>query len=528
MKTRFLIAAACAALMVIACEQKPDDPIVPDPEDPGKTDPKPQEPQKPGPGVYKFVISQDLATKATVGVDGKTSWEAGDEILIQGGYTPDAIKVTLKASEISSDGKTASVQIDKMPEITYGSDYYYAAWPADAVDLESSTFCEDNFEFNRTDAPLMCAWLSGDTFSFQPICAALSFSVDGDFDGCALNGNKWEYVSFNSWAVQINSNSQDYWKKKGDADYFMRKDLTNGSVVLFFPGGLTLQDGFNIYLRKGDKYPKVFSKTGADKFERGTIRALGNITAQLKDYDGNAADPVVVPVMGKYEKFTVKDVSELSGICLNADKSALWAVGDNGQLAEISFDGKVTKHWSKSCGMEDVTIHPETGDLYIADEDNHRVVKISAPDYKNTITKMFTVAEATGFGNSSLEGIAYYKDDILFVGSQVGAYLWKYTISGEKLGEKISLRTLTNNAITEVGGLCWDAVNHWLWVIDSETQKMYILDEDITHVLASYRVNFAGNCESVCVDHANNCVWVGDDNDSGSRLFKIPFTGLNP
>ena len=168
-----------------------------------------------------------------------------------------------------------------------------------------------------------------------------------------------------------------------------------------------------------------------------------------------------------------------------------------------------------------------TGDLYIADEDNHRVVMIQAPDFPKTITEVFKVQEAIDghYGNSGLEGISYYKDDILFVGSQTGANLWKYTISGERLS-KVSLSAITNKIITEVGGLCYDPETDWLWVTDSETHKLYVLDGEITHILAVYSVPFIGNNESLCVDHTNGCVWVGDDDDTVSKLYKIQFEGL--
>ena len=254
---------------------------------------------------------------------------------------------------------------------------------------------------------------------------------------------------------------------------------------------------------------------------------LGNITASLADYDGPAPEDPVMPVMGKYTKYDIKEVPEMSGICLNNDKSFLWAVGDEGSLAQISLDGKATKLWAKGADMEDITIHPETGDLYVALEGDQKVIKIAAPDYTKNWTNVFKVQEAIDgkYGNSGLEGITYYKDDVLFVGSQVGANLWKYSLDGERLW-MVSLRELTGKAISEVAGLCYDHKNDWLWVVDSETQKIYVLDEEITHILATYPIRYAGNCESICVDPDHDCVWIGDDDDSVPHLFKIAFEGL--
>ena len=508
---RFPLFALCAALIISACGQKPNNNDTPD----VPTPPDPEQNEDPKPGVYKFILPDSC---------GKSAWAEGDQILIDGGYLPSSVTVTLKASDISADGKTASANLATVPDTVFGPDGFYAAYPAGLVDM-SINFCDDMFKFTGTDAALMCAWLSGDSFKFESLCGTVKFTVDGDWDGCVFCSPKWDFVCFDAIGSQANSESQKYNTGLEGGKYYLNKDITGGAATLYFPGGISLSEGYKIYLRKGETYPKVYTVTQALNLTREDVVDLGNISSKMQDYSGPAPKDPEMPKMGKYTKYDIPEIPELSGICLTADKTALWGVGDNGCLGQITFDGKATALWKKDCGMEDITVYPPTGDLYIADEDSHRVVKIEAPEYSNTIVKVFTVQEALGYGNSSLEGIAYYKDDILFVGSQTGAYLWKYTITGEKLS-KISLSQLTNKAITEVGGLCYDPETDWLWVTDSETHKLYVLDGELTHILATYPVPFAGNNESLCVDHGNSCVWVGNDSDSVSKLYKVEFEGL--
>jgi hypothetical protein len=95
------------------------------------------------------------------------------------------------------------------------------------------------------------------------------------------------------------------------------------------------------------------------------------------------------------------------------------------------------------------------------------------------------------------------------------------------------------STISEVGDLCYDPVSDYLWVIDSNSNKdkpqylpftLYLFNGDATKLLQTYYVgDFAHwNPEAVCVDHKNNCIWLGEDCDSGnpSLLHKISFTNL--
>ena len=223
-----------------------------------------------------------------------------------------------------------------------------------------------------------------------------------------------------------------------------------------------------------------------------------------------------MPVMGEREVFDV-DVEEISGICLNADRTALLAIGDQGVVKQISFDGEVTDVLSYYADMEDVTLDPNTGDMYIASEWDQSVLKLDAPDYQ-VCTTLFYVQEAIddNYRNSGLEGISYYKDDIFFVGSQEHANLWQYRKDGTMIS-KISLSEFAD----EIAGLCYDPVADWLWVIDSNFVKIYICTVD-GKLLATYDLEDIENAESICVDRERNCVWVGSDEDE-PKLYKYAF-----
>lgn len=241
-----------------------------------------------------------------------------------------------------------------------------------------------------------------------------------------------------------------------------------------------------------------------------SVRCLSNDLETFENAEGT-------PVKGAYEKYVV-NMQELSGLCLHTDGSFLWAVGDQGVLAKVGFDASMEKVFTKSHDMESVTIDPETGDLYLGCEPNY-VYRIPAPDY-NRSEEVFRVADASGYGNSGIEGISWYKDGLILVGTQVGAYMWAYRLDGTPVWRK-SMCTVAMG-MKEIADICYDPVKDQIWIIDSETQSIYLFNGDATEHLATYKVSYGGNCESLYIDYANSCIWMGDDTDE-SKLFKIAY-----
>ena len=224
--------------------------------------------------------------------------------------------------------------------------------------------------------------------------------------------------------------------------------------------------------------------------------------------------------------FSSTQMAELSGLCFSKDGDFMWGVGDGGTLYKIGFDMSVTVQMTPTqtseADLEGVTMDPVTKDLYFCCEPD-RIRKTTAPNY-NTITKIIEVTEAAEMGNSGLEGITYYKDNVIYTGSQYGANLWAYNLNGTKLWKK-ALGSIAFE-IQEVGDLYYDAQTDLLWVSDSEAFKIFVFDGAVTTLKAMYNISFIGNPEAILVDHARSCVWVGDDRGSSSRIYKISFTDL--
>ena len=257
---------------------------------------------------------------------------------------------------------------------------------------------------------------------------------------------------------------------------------------------------------KDSEHPLISQTGKKDKTEEGSRHPGG----RARKY----------PEMGAYQVIKV-NVEELSGLCMTQDSSAFWAVGDEGALCNVSFAGAVTPVLSSRLDLEAITLNPASGDLYLAVEGDQMVCRVAAPDY-NRIDTLFYIQEALqrDFDNNGLEGISFYKDSLLFVGSQEDALVWTCKLDGTVVS-RISLCDETS-LIKEVAGLCYDPVKKWLWVTDSDACKLFIFSAETFDLLASYDVSFIENAESICVDRTHSCVWVGSDEDS-PKLYRFSF-----
>lgn len=255
-----------------------------------------------------------------------------------------------------------------------------------------------------------------------------------------------------------------------------------------------------------DAMPEFEDKVAADEKEE-----AGN------EEGNDQGTTVKMPVMGSYKRYSV-NVEEISGICLNKDKTALLACGDQGVLKEIDpNDMSVKTIWTRDADMEAITLDPRTNDLYIGIEYSQKVYKLAAPDYQKHSSIIY-VQEAIDneYNNSGVEGIAYWKDDLVFVGTQWGANLWVYKLDGTKVS-----KTSLSGFADEIAGLDYDPVGDWLWVVDSNYKKFYICTT-AGKLLATYDVSFISNAESICVDRDRSCVWIGSD-ESSPKIYKFEF-----
>jgi len=499
-----LLTATFAALSLSSCESNDSD----DNGEDGGDDPAIEQPGL-KPGTFKFTVSPM-----------KGSWEAGDKIYVRGGTGASAETITLSASDISADGKTASAKLGAVTADSLDPDGLYAAWPDEAVQ-HSYGILSLRTSFIECDDLMAVAYLSGDTFRFADVCSALDFTVTGGYDGYALAAASRDGIIVTKLDVEYNSSKTKITPKQNSGYPFKYGDVAAGAKTrILFPGDMTLTGGYTLFLKKGGEWCATYSSDKELSLAAGKPVDLGDITASLAAYDG--PEPRM-PAMGEVTKYTVS-FNELSGLCLSADEDFLWSVGDDGELAKISFEGKVLSQVHIGGDTEAISRHPETGDLLIGLEPDG-VGIVRGPNFNSRVTTLFSLAKAKGYGNAGLEGLTYYKDGMVYAGTQTDSRLFLCNL---ETGEVIWDKALYNKQlVSEIADLYYDPLTDWLWIIDSEAKKFFAFNADATQLYGAYSVSGIANPESICVDHKHSCIWVGDDYGETSYLYKYEFTGLD-
>ena len=245
-----------------------------------------------------------------------------------------------------------------------------------------------------------------------------------------------------------------------------------------------------------------------------------------------------MPEVSGNTKYSVS-FNELSGLCVDPSGEFLWCLGDGSEISQISIDGQLLHRAAlrttsgSTIDSEGISYNYDNGDLLISGEPNV-VCRIPAADIPGIFTEstfrgvvaLTSIADAKGFGNSGAEGCTYYKDGFAYIGTQTGSYLYLYNLETGEVVWRKNLREMYPS-ITEIAGLCYDPLTDWLWVVDSESHKFFALTGDAESLLGAYTLKTRSNEESICVDHKNSCVWIGDDYGSTSYIYRYDMTGLD-
>ena len=275
MKKIYSIAILCAALLPLSsCHETPVDPVEPVPGTPSET------------RTLTFILPEITLGEGEVVPDAlKTAWTAGDRIVVHGEYARDQVTVTLGASDISADGRTATVKVDGLYPYQREdcSSTLYASYPAELVN--NLKHCFFYSQFSSTNAQIMASCNEGDTFRFQNICGILKMTADGNLGDFTLSTPKKDALGYEFLQVKITDNEQNYKQYVGNPIIEMDGTVKGSDILVFLPEGTSFPAGFVLKFKEDGEYTKIFKHTEPVEIVRGAIVDLGDITGEIQHYD---------------------------------------------------------------------------------------------------------------------------------------------------------------------------------------------------------------------------------------------------
>ena len=301
MKKIYNIAILCAVILpLFACNENPVDPVGPVS---GVTEVEPET------RTLTFVLPEFTVGEGEEAPEVlKTTWVAGDQIVVHGEYAKNQVTVTLAANDISADGKTATVEVDGLYPYKREdcSSTLYASYPASLVN--NLKHCFFYSQFTTSNAQIMAACNSGDTFQFQNICGILTMSVDGNYDGYTISTPKKDAMGYEFLQVKITDKEQNYKQYVGDPIIQMDGTIKDSELLVFLPEGTTFPAGFVVKFKEGDDYTKIFKYTDPVEITRGAIVNIGDITGGIQHYDNPfSSDVKDLDVVGNANCYIIKE-----------------------------------------------------------------------------------------------------------------------------------------------------------------------------------------------------------------------------
>ncbi|HXC50872.1 MAG TPA: SdiA-regulated domain-containing protein [Candidatus Limnocylindrales bacterium] len=124
-------------------------------------------------------------------------------------------------------------------------------------------------------------------------------------------------------------------------------------------------------------------------------------------------------------EWPLAELPEPSGIVYHPIRKTLFVVGDEGDIGEVSLDGKLVHELHLGGDLEAISVDPKSGLLYVAREGHEVIFEVRPDDFR--IVRRFTIDRSykgdPNFlrrGGDGVEGLAFVPDD----SDPEGAHLW--------------------------------------------------------------------------------------------------------
>lgn len=213
-----------------------------------------------------------------------------------------------------------------------------------------------------------------------------------------------------------------------------------------------------------------------------------------------------------FEVFTT-GISEFSGLCQGKTADTFLAISDKRGIFEINKEGNILRKLplSENIDFEAITINPVNNDIYLADEGNMRIFKLSEDE--RSLLPVTEIHIIGGVVNKGLEGVAYGNGVLYIVNQESPSILIKYEINSGKETDRIAI-----NYVQQLSDIFYDNNDNSLWICDSKLKKVF--HTDLNGIVIDYQsIDYVKKAEAILVDRQAGIIWIGCDQTG--FLYKI-------
>jgi uncharacterized protein YjiK len=196
---------------------------------------------------------------------------------------------------------------------------------------------------------------------------------------------------------------------------------------------------------------------------------------------------------GKTIDWPIPEFHEPSGIVYHPQRDSLFIVGDEGDIGEVSTDGKLLRQFHLGGDLEGVTVDPKTGLLYVVREGHEVIFEVRPDNFK--LVRRFTIDRSfegdPNFlrrGGDGIEGLTFVPDDDHPEGGRLWAVnqfdppvLIELAIALRTSKEKFQVARIVRAVPVDLAPLSevtWDAARREFLVASALWKRVVVLDAE--------------------------------------------------
>lgn len=211
-----------------------------------------------------------------------------------------------------------------------------------------------------------------------------------------------------------------------------------------------------------------------------------------------AAAPLLVALRlgetsGSTVEWALPDFPEPSGIAWHPSRRTLFLVGDEGDIGELSEDGRLLRKQHIGGDLEGITVDPSSGLLYVVREGHETIVELSPDDF--SVKRRFTIDRAWNGdpdflkrGGDGVEGLTFVPDTSAVDGGRFWAVnqydppvLVELDVplrSSRAKFETVRIRRAIPVDSAPLSEVTWDAGSRRFLVLSALWKRVSVLDAD--------------------------------------------------